>query len=116
YAEYTVATPQTLARKPANISFEEAAGVSLAGLTAYQVIHDHLQVRSGQRVLIQAAAGGVGHLAVQFAKQTGAYVSGTASEKNEDFLRSLGVDLFINYKNEQFEERVHNLDAAIDAM
>lgn len=116
YAEFTIADPKVLAKKPNNISFEEAAAVPLAGLTAYQAINDHLQVKPGQRVLIQAAAGGVGHLAVQFAKIDGAYVVGTASEKNKQFLKSLGVDLFIDYKNEKFEEIVHDADAAIDAM
>lgn len=116
YAEFTKADPKDLAKKPNNISFEEAAAVPLAGLTAYQAINEHLQVKPGQRVLIQASAGGVGHLAVQFAKINGAYVFGTASEKNKQFLKSLGVDLFIDYKNEKFDEIVHDADAAIDAM
>lgn len=116
YAEFTIADPKVLAKKPNNISFEEAAAVPLAGLTAYQAINEHLQVKPGQRVLIQAAAGGVGHLAVQFAKIDGTYVVGTASEKNKQFLKSLGVDLFIDYKNEKFDEIVHNADASIDAM
>ena len=105
YAEFTVADPQLLAKKPHNISFEEAAAVPLAGLTAYQAINEELKLSAGQKVLIQAAAGGVGHLAVQFAKISGAFVIGTASEKNEKFLKSIGVDQFIDYKKEKFEER-----------
>lgn len=116
YAEYTIADPALLARKPNNISFEEAAAVPLAGLTAYQAINEQLKVAAGQKILIQAAAGGVGHLAVQFAKLNGAYVSGTASEKNASFLKKIGVDQFIDYKNEKFEEVVHDLDGVLDAM
>lgn len=116
YAEYTVADPALLTIKPPNISFEEAAAVPLAVLTAYQAINEHLKVTSGQKILIQAAAGGVGHLAVQFAKLNGAYVYGTASEKNEKFLKSIGVDKVIDYKKEKFEDVVDPLDAALDAM
>ncbi|HXR84997.1 MAG TPA: NADP-dependent oxidoreductase [Hanamia sp.] len=116
YAEYTVADPNILAVKPANISFDEAAAIPIAGLTAYQAINDEMKVSSGQKILIQAAAGGVGHLAVQFAKLNGAYVYGTASEKNEKFLKSLGIDKVIDYKKEKFDEIVHNLDSVLDAM
>jgi NADPH:quinone reductase-like Zn-dependent oxidoreductase len=116
YAEFAVADSQLLAKKPSNISFEEAAAVPLAGLTAYQAVNEELKVSSGQKVLIQAAAGGVGHLAVQFAKINGAFVFGTASEKNEKFLKSIGADQFIDYKKQKFEEIVHDADAALDAM
>lgn len=116
YAEYTVADPDLLAKKPRNISFDEAAAISLVGLTAYQAINEELKVSSGQKVLIQAAAGGVGHVAVQFAKLNGASVIGTASEKNEKFLKSLGIDKIIDYKKEKFEDKVQDLDAVLDAM
>ena len=116
YAEYTVADPYILAKKPGNISFEEAAAIPIAGLTAYQAINEELEITSGQKVLIQAAAGGVGHLAVQFAKMNGAYIFGTASEKNKIFLESLGINKVIDYKKEKFEDVVHELDAALDAM
>lgn len=116
YAEFTVANPDLIAKKPNNISFEEAAAVPLAGLTAYQAINEELKVSPVQRILIQAAAGGVGHLAVQFAKINGAYVFGTASEKNEKFLKSIGVDHFIDYKKQKFEDIVHDVDSALDAM
>lgn len=116
YAEFTIADPKVLARKPGNISFDEAAAVPMVALTAWQAINEHLKISSGQKVLIQAAAGGVGHMAVQFAKMNGAYVSGTASDKNEKFVGSLGVDQFIDYKNEKFETKVSNLDAVLDAM
>lgn len=116
YAEFALADPKLLAKKPGNISFDEAAAVPLAGLTAYQAINEHLKITSGQKVLIQAAAGGVGHLAVQFAKLNGAFVSATASDKNETFLEKLGVDQFIDYKKEKFETHVSGLDAILDAM
>jgi NADPH:quinone reductase-like Zn-dependent oxidoreductase len=116
YAAYVSVSPDFIVKKPENISFETAAAVSLAGLTAYQAINDHLKVSSGQRVLIQSAAGGVGHLAVQFAKLQGAFVSGTASGKNIEFLKNLGVDQPINYKNEKFEEIATDLDAVMDTM
>lgn len=116
YAEFTIADPNVLTKKPENISFDEAAAVPLAGLTAYQAINEQLKVVAGQNILIQAAAGGVGHLAVQFAKLNGAFVSGTASDKNEKFLKSLGLDQFIDYKKEKFETKVSNLDAVLDAM
>ena len=116
YAEFAVADPKLLTKKPSNVSFEEAAAVPLAGLTAYQAINEHLKIIKGQKVLIQAAAGGVGHLAVQFAKLNGAFVAGTASENNEAFLKQIGVDQFINYKKEKFEEIFKNGDAVLDAM
>lgn len=116
YAEYTVASPEAITKKPANVSFNEAAALSLAGLTAYQAIHDQLEVKNGQRVLIQSAAGGVGHLAVQFAKLSGAFVYGTASAKNAAFLAELGVDEAIDYKNQNFEEIATDLDAVLDTM
>jgi len=116
YAEFTISDPKLLAKKPVNISFEEAAAIPIAGLTAYQAINEIIKITSGQKILIQAAAGGVGHLAVQLAKINGAFVIGTASDKNEKFLFSLGVDKFINYKKENFEKIVNNVDAVIDAM
>jgi NADPH:quinone reductase-like Zn-dependent oxidoreductase len=97
YADYVTAPSRQFVRKPANMSFAEAAGLPLAGLTAWQGLVDVADVRAGQRVLVDAAAGGVGHLAVQIAKARGAYVLGTASPRNHPFLRSLGVDEPIDY-------------------
>ncbi|PZT74270.1 MULTISPECIES: NADP-dependent oxidoreductase [unclassified Streptomyces] len=92
FAEYVAAPVRTLARKPLRLSFEEAAGLPLAGLTAYQVLHRTLRVREGETVLVHAAAGGVGSLAVQLARHTGCRVIGTASERNHDHLRRLGAE------------------------
>ncbi|WP_456824959.1 NADP-dependent oxidoreductase [Cellulomonas sp. P5_E12] len=91
FAEYVAAPVRTLARKPANLSFEEAAAVPLAGLTAYQAIR-RAGVHEGQTVLVHAAAGGVGAFAVQIARSLGARVIGTASERNHDHLRGLGAE------------------------
>ncbi|MEE1740893.1 NADP-dependent oxidoreductase [Streptomyces sp. BE147] len=92
FAEYVAAPVRTLARKPMGLSFEEAAGLPLAGLTAYQVLHRTLKVRSGETVLVHAAAGGVGSLAVQLARHAGCRVIGTASAHNHDHVRSLGAE------------------------
>ncbi|MEV6835138.1 NADP-dependent oxidoreductase [Streptomyces sp. NPDC051133] len=90
FAEYVAAPVRTLARKPRNLSFEEAAGLPLAGLTAYQVLVKALEIKRGETVLVHAAAGGVGSLAVQIAVHLGARVIGTASERNHDYVRGLG--------------------------
>lgn len=116
YAAYAVASPGLLVKKPATVSFDTAAALPIAGLTAYQSIHEHLKVKSGQNILIQAAAGGVGHLALQLAGLLGATVSGTASSKNKSFLLDLGIDQVIDYKTQKFEEQLHDLDAVQDAM
>ncbi|MFJ2586282.1 NADP-dependent oxidoreductase [Streptomyces sp. NPDC087538] len=90
FAEYVAAPVRTLARKPLSLGFEEAAGLPLAGLTAYQVLHRALRIREGDTVLVHAAAGGVGSFAVQLARHAGARVIGTASERNHDHVRQLG--------------------------
>ncbi|EMD25430.1 NADP-dependent oxidoreductase [Amycolatopsis azurea] len=100
YGEYVTAPARQFVRKPAGLSHEQAAGLPLAGLTAWQGLVDIADLRPGQRVLIDAAAGGVGHLAVQVAKARGAYVLGTASAGKHDFLRELGVDEPIDYRDE----------------
>ncbi|MFI5691232.1 NADP-dependent oxidoreductase [Kribbella sp. NPDC051586] len=97
YAEYVTAPSRQFVRKPTNLTYAEAAGLPLAGLTAWQALVDVADVQPGERVLVDAAAGGVGHLAVQIAKSRGAYVVGTASSGKHDFLRSLGVDEPLDY-------------------
>ncbi|MGC4950497.1 NADP-dependent oxidoreductase [Streptomyces sp. DT224] len=92
FAEYVAAPVRTLARKPLRLSFEEAAGLPLAGLTAYQVLHRVLRVQEGETVLVHAAAGGVGSLAVQLARHAGCRVIGTAGARNHDHLRTLGAE------------------------
>jgi NADPH:quinone reductase-like Zn-dependent oxidoreductase len=116
YAEYVAAPAAHLALKPDNISFEEAAASTLAALTAWQVLIDNAKVKAGQRVLIHAAAGGVGHFAVQIAKHLGAYVIGTSSAANKDFVLKLGADEHIDYQTQAFEESVSDLDFVLDAI
>lgn len=116
YAEYVAAPAAHLALKPANISHEEAAAATLAPLTVWQTLVQFGQVKAGQRVLIHAAAGGVGHYAVQIAKHLGAYVIGTSSAANRDFVLSLGADEHIDYRSQQFEQVVSNIDFVLDAI
>ncbi len=114
YAEYVAAPADQLALKPANISFEAAAASTLAALAAWQAFSDHGRLRAGQRVLIHAAAGGVGHFAVQIARHTGAYVIGTASAENKDFVLGLGANECIDYKAQRFEDVVKDIDFVLD--
>ncbi|POX53967.1 alcohol dehydrogenase [Streptomyces sp. Ru71] len=119
FAEYVAAPVRTLARKPRNLSFEQAAGLPLAGLTAYQVLVKALQVKRGETVLVHAAAGGVGSIAVQLARHFGARVIGTASERNHDYVRGLGGEP-VSY-GEGLADRVRGLapeglDAAFDTV
>ncbi|WP_020601817.1 NADP-dependent oxidoreductase [Spirosoma spitsbergense] len=115
YAEYCVAKASQFARKPESIGFNEAAGVPLAGLTAWTALFGHGRLQPGQRVLIQGASGGVGSFAVQFAKAKGAYVIGVASTQNIDYLRAIGADEAIDYKTQPFDELVSDVDVVFDA-
>jgi len=115
YAEYVTAPAAHLAAAPARLGDAEAAGLPMAGLTALQVL-DLAGVVSGQRVLVHAAAGGVGHLAVQLAKARGAYVLGTARAGRHDFLRDLGIDEPIDYSEAPFENAAKDIDLIIDAI
>ncbi|SDD70309.1 NADPH:quinone reductase [Terribacillus halophilus] len=116
YAEFTAVDEELLAKKPSNITFEEAASIPLAGLTAWQCLVDNTKVKQGDKVLIQAGAGGVGSMAIQMAKHLGAYVATTASEKNEAYVKELGADEFINYRTQQFEDELSDYDVVIDTM
>lgn len=114
YAEFVAAPESHLAKIPANISFDEAAATTLAALTALQVLQT--RVKKGDRVLIHAGSGGVGHFAIQIVKHLGAYVVTTSSAKNKDFVMSLGADEHIDYRNQAFEEVVSNIDFVLDGM
>ncbi|WP_080874461.1 NADP-dependent oxidoreductase [Oceanobacillus timonensis] len=116
YASYTAVDEELLAMKPKNSSFEEAAAVPLAGLTAWQCLVNFSEIKEGDNVLIHAGSGGVGSMAIQIAKSFGAYVASTASGKNEAFLKELGVDQFINYKEEDFEEVLQDYDIVVDTL
>lgn len=114
YAEYIVVKANLVNLKPKSISHEKAAAVPLAGLTAWQALFDHGELQRGQKVLIHAASGGVGTFAVQFAKWKGAYVIGTTSKENIDFVKQLGADEVIDYKKEKFENKLKEIDLVID--
>ncbi|RAJ33356.1 NADP-dependent oxidoreductase [Pedobacter cryoconitis] len=116
YAEYVAAPAVHLALKPANISHEEAAAATLAALTAWQVLVNYAKIKATDQVLIHAAAGGVGHYAVQIAKHIGAYVIGTSSAKNKDFVMKLGADAHIDYTSQRFEDVVEGLDFVFDTI
>src|SRR3984893_15078744 len=116
YAEYVVAKATVVAKKPRTLDHVHAAAVPVAGLTAWQALFEVAQLRAGQKVLIHAAAGGVGNFAVQFAKAKGAYVIGTASSKNQAFLRELGVDKVVDYQKTRFEDVIHDADAVLDTI
>lgn len=109
FAEYIVIPEGYLAAKPKHISFEEAAGIPLVGLTAYQSIFDAGQLKAGQVILILGASGGVGSLGIQLAKNAGAIVIGVASQKNHNYMKELGADHTIDYNQNNIGEAVKSL-------
>ncbi len=116
YAEYAIAKADEIARKPERLDFGNAAAIAVGALTSWQAMFDLAKLQSGQRVLITGASGGVGSMAVQLAKAKGAFVTGTASGKNEAFVRSLGADEFIDYTEQQFEDLVKDVDVVFDTV
>lgn len=116
YAEFAIVRVDELALAPKKASAGEAAGLPLAGLTAWQALVDEARVGAGQRVLIHGGAGGVGHLAVQIAKARGAFVYATAGPQNQAFLKELGVDRPIDYTTERFEELAMEVDVVLDTI
>ena len=115
FAEYVVVRETAaIAKKPANVSFEEAASVPVAAITALQAIRDHGQLEAGQAVLINGASGGVGTFAVQIAKSMGAEVTGVCSTRNVDMVRSIGADHVIDYKKEDYTHSDRRYDLIVD--
>lgn len=114
YAEYVVVPSLSLARKPASLSHVEAAGVPLAALTAWGLVVETARAHEGQRILIHAGSGGVGHFAVQFAAYFGAHVTATASGRNAGWLRELGAAVVIDYTTTRFDEVAADVDVVID--
>jgi len=114
YAEYVAAPGDQLAKIPPGTSFEDAAATTLAPLIALQVLQS--RVTRGDRVLIHAGSGGVGHFAIQIAKHLGAYVVSTSSAKNRDFIMALGADEHIDYEQHKFAEVVSDMDFVLDTM
>lgn len=116
YAEYALASVKAIAHKPNGMSFEEAAGMPVVGETAWRAIVTVGNVQPGQKVLIHGGAGGVGSSAVQIAKARGAYIIATASPRNNDFLKSLGVNRVIDYHTTRFEDVVSGLDLVLNTV
>jgi NADPH:quinone reductase-like Zn-dependent oxidoreductase len=116
YAEFVAVNVGLLAHKPDNISFQEAAAVPMAGLTAWQPLVRGMNIKKGNKILIHGASGGVGHYAVQIAKYLGAEVTATSSGKNRDFVMSLGADKHIDYQTENFWEEIKDVDFVFDTV
>jgi len=116
FAEYASAPESKLALKPANASFEQAAAVPIAGLTALQGLRDHGQIKRNEKVLINGAAGGVGTFAVQVAKSFGADVTGICSTRNVEMVRSIGADRSIDYTQEDFTQGAARYDLILDCI
>ena len=116
YAEYIAINASEVAHKPKTISFAEAASVPLAGITAWEVVVKSGKISAGQSILIHAASGGVGSLAVQIAKWKKAHVIATTSEKNRSLVESLGADEVIDYRSVNFTEVVKNVDVVVDTI
>ena len=109
YAQYALCPAAQIAKKPANISFEEAAASTLSALTAWQALVDTGHIKKGDQVLIHGGAGGVGNYAIQIARHIGCHVITTAGTGDMDFVKSIGADEVIDYKNQKFEEMVSKL-------
>jgi len=116
YAEYVVAKETEAALKPKSVDHVHAAAIPVVALTAWQALFDKAGLSKSQRILIHGAAGGVGSFAVQLAKWKGAHVIGTASGRNQAFLRELGVDEPIDYEKTRFEDVVHDVDVVLDTL
>lgn len=114
YAEYVAVPSLSLARKPASLSHVEAAGVPLAALTAWGLVVETAHAHEGQRILIHAGSGGVGHFAVQFAAYFGAHVTATGSARNASWMRELGASVVIDHTTTRFDEVVNDVDVVID--
>lgn len=116
FAEFIAIDHNEIALMPANASFEEAAGLPLVGLTSWQALLEIAQLKRGQKILIHAGSGGVGTFAIQLAKHIGAEVWTTTSDKNIEFVKSLGADHVINYRTEKFEDRATGMDVVFDTL
>ena len=116
FADYAIVTAANMVRTPSNLDDRQAAALPLAGTTAWQAIVSKAGLSPGQRLLVTNSSGGVGSLAVQFAKAKGAHVTAVASARNEAFVRSLGADAFIDYTSQRFEEVAQDMDVVFDTV
>ena len=116
FAEFASADVNTAAHKPKNASHIEAAALPLTGVSAWQALVDHIDLSRGEKILIHGGAGGIGSIAIQLAKYLGAYVATTVSAKDIPYVKELGADDVIDYKNQSFEDMVHDYDAVYDTV
>ncbi len=116
FAEFALAPTKSIARKPKAVSHLEAAAIPLTGVSALQVLTEHMQLSAGQEILIHGGAGGIGTMAIQVAKHIGAYVATTATGDELTYVKELGADEAIDYKKQRFEEVVQNYDAVFDTV
>jgi NADPH:quinone reductase-like Zn-dependent oxidoreductase len=116
YAEYVAVSQDSIAAKPKNLSFAQAAGIGHAGLAAWNLLFDVARLRTGQTLLIVGGAGGVGSAAIQLAKSRGARVIATTSARNMDYVRTLGADQVIDYAAQHFEDQLRNVDVALNTV
>ena len=115
YAEFIAIKEDSLALKPTTLTMEEAASIPLVGLTAWQALIVKANLKKGQKVFIQAGSGGVGTFAIQLAKHVGAFVATTTSTANVDLVKSLGADVVIDYKKDDFEKILHDYDVVLNS-
>ena len=116
FAEFVSADIKVTARKPENITHVEAGALPLTGVSAWQALVDHMGLSRGKKILIHGGAGGIGSMAIQLAKHLGAYVATTVSAKGMQYVQELGADEAIDYKNQKFEDMLHNYDTVFDTV
>ncbi len=116
FAEFATANTKNISKKPTNVSHVEAAALVLVGVSAIQAIEQHINLQPKQRILLHGGAGGIGSVAIQLAKSKGAYVATTVSLDSKSFVQQLGADEVIDYKNQKFEELLHDYDAVYDTV
>lgn len=116
YAEYVAVSRALCVHKPRSLSISDAAAIPLASMTAWQGLFQYAKLQAGQRVLIHAGSGGVGHFAVQFAAHSGAHVFSTASKDNIEFVRQLGAQQVIDYQAQRFEDEIADIDVVLDLL
>ncbi len=116
FAEYTAALASTLAKMPRNLNFVEAAAIALTGTSAVQALTERIKLQPGQKILVHGGAGGIGTVAIQIAKHLGAYVATTVSPNDIDYVKKLGADQVIDYKNQKFDDMLKDYDAVFDTV
>jgi alcohol dehydrogenase len=116
FAEMALANADSIAHKPKTLSHEEAAGLPLVGVSAWQALVETIRLSKGQKILIHGGAGGIGSIAIQLAKRFGAYIATTVSTNDKQFVKELGADEVIDYKTQSFDDLLHDYDAVFDTV